>query len=171
MTTSILAIDSPPSGMTTPATAQLVITIILAAVLALFTLAALWDWRRRGRPTFLLLLVGGLVCSFNEALVDVLGHCYFPRDGVIAYQAFDRAVPVWVVLAYIIFFGGLPFVMSRAFELGVSRRCMWTGMAVFWVLNVLLEIPMLRSGLYVYYGSQVFVVGGFPVVWLVINSL
>lgn len=30
---------------------------------------------------------------------------------------------------------------------------------------------MLRSGLYVYYGEQPFTVGGFPVSWLVINSL
>jgi hypothetical protein len=48
---------------------------------------------------------------------------------------------------------------------------MWCGIAVFGVLNVLLEIPMLRAGLYVYYGYQPFAIGGFPLSWLVINSL
>lgn len=162
---------SPPYGMTTPATAQAVITAILAVVVAGFALAALRDWRRTGHPTFLVMLAGGAVCSFNESLVDVLGHCYFPADGVIVHKAFGFPVPLWVVLAYIVFFGGLSYLMAKALAGGVTRRSMWTGMAVFWVLNVILEIPMLRSGLYVYYGPQVFTVGGFPVVWLVINGL
>jgi hypothetical protein len=157
--------------MTTPTTAQTIIIVVLGVVVAAFVVAALADWRRSGSPAFLLMLVGGYVCSFNEATVDVLGHCFFPVDGVIAYTAFGRPVPVWVVLAYIVFFGGLSYVMAVAFKRGASHRTMWLGIAVFGVLNVLLEIPMLRAGLYVYYGNQPFAVGGFPLSWLVINSL
>jgi hypothetical protein len=171
MTTSVLAIAQPPWGMTTPATAQTIITVVLAVVVAAFVAAALIDWRRSGSPAFLLMLVGGYVCSFNEATVDVLGHCFFPVDGVIAYTAFGRPIPVWVVLAYIVFFGGLSYVMASAFKRGASHRAMWYGIGIFGVLNVLLEIPMLRAGLYVYYGNQPFTIGGFPVSWLVINSL
>ncbi len=171
MTTSILAIAEPPWGMTTPATAQSVITAILAVVVAGFVAAALADWKRSGSPAFLLMLVGGYVCSFNEATVDVLGHCFFPVDGVNGYTAFGRTVPVWVVLAYVVFFGGLSYVMALALRRGASHRAMWCGIAVFGVLNVLLEIPMLRAGLYLYYGYQPFAIGGFPVSWLVINSL
>ncbi|MBB3600600.1 hypothetical protein FHT40_000233 [Mycolicibacterium sp. BK556] len=171
MTTTNLAIAEPPWTMTTPATPQLVITVILGIVVAAFVIAALIEWRRSGRPIFLLMLVGGYVCSFNEATVDVLGHCYFPGDGAIAYRFLDRSVPVWVVLAYVVFFGGLSYVMAKAFQKGASRSQMWSGIAVFGVLNVLLEIPMLSSGLYVYYGDQPFTVAGFPISWLVINSL
>lgn len=161
----------PPYEMTTPVTAQTVITVILAVAVVGFVLAALRDWRHTGRLTFLLMLAGGFVCSFNESLVDVLGHCYFPSDGIIVHQSFDRPVPLWVVLAYVVFFGGLSYLMAHALRRGVSRRNMWIGMAVFWVLNTVLEIPMLRSHLYTYYGPQVLTVGGFPVVWLVINAL
>lgn len=170
-TTSTLAIAEPPWEMTTPATAQAVITTILAIVVVGFILAAVREWRRTGRPFFLLMLVGGLVCSLNEALVDVLGHCHFPKDGWIGYTAFDRAVPVWVILAYIVFFGGLSYLMAKAFQSGATRTTMWTGIGIFAVLNVLLEIPMLGSGLYVYYGDQPFTIAGFPISWLVINSL
>jgi hypothetical protein len=171
MTTSILAIAQPPWEMGTPSTAQTIITMVLAVVVAAFVVAALVDWRRSGSPAFLLMLVGGYVCSFNEATVDVLGHCFFPVDGVIAYTAFGRPIPVWVVLAYVVFFGGLSYLMALAFKRGASHRTMWLAIAVFGVLNVLLEIPMLRAGLYVYYGNQPFAVGGFPLSWLVINSL
>src|ERR1700741_838525 len=149
MRTTILAIARPPWGMTTPATARTIITVVLTVVVAAFVVAALIDWRRSGSPAFLLMLVGGYVCSFNEATVDVLGHCFFPVDGVIAYTAFGRPVPVWGVLAYAIFFGGLSYLMAFAFKRGVTHRAMWCGIAVFGVLNVLLEIPMLRAGLYV----------------------
>ncbi len=171
MTTTLLAVTQPPTEMTTPATAQTVITVILAIVVAGFVGAAIRDWRRTGRPVFLLMLAGGLVCSFNEATVDVLGHCFFPSDGWIVYTAFDRSIPLWVVLAYVVFFGGLSYLMAAAFTRGVDRRTMWTGIGVFGVLNVALEFPMLASGLYVYYGNQPFEVGGFPISWLVINSL
>jgi hypothetical protein len=171
VTTSILAIAQPPWGMTTPATPQTIITVVLAVVVAAFVVAALIDWRRSGSPAFLLMLVGGYICSFNEATVDVLGHCFFPVDGVIGYTAFGRPIPVWVILAYVVFFGGLSYVMALAFKRGASHRAMWYGIGIFGVLNVLLEIPMLRAGLYVYYGNQPLTIGGFPVSWLVINSL
>ena len=171
MTTSAVAIAEPPWEMTTPATAQTIITAVLAVAVAGFAVAALFDWRRSGRPTFLLVLIGGYVCSFNEATVDVLGHCFFPNDGWLGYMAFGRGVPIWVVLAYIVFFGALSYLMALAFDRGATRRAMWSGIAIFGVLNVLLEIPMLSTGLYVYYGDQPFEIGGFPVIWLVINSL
>ncbi len=171
MRTSLVAIAQPPWGMTTPTTPQTIITTILVLVVAGFLVAALADWRRSGSPAFLLMLVGGYVCSFNEATVDVLGHCFFPLDGVNGYTAFGRPIPIWVILAYVVFFGGLSYVMAFAFKRGSSHRAMWYGIGIFGVLNLILEIPMLGAGLYVYYGNQPFTVGGFPVSWLVINGL
>lgn len=171
MTSAMLAFYQPPWGITTPATPQAIIATVLALVVAGFVVAASASWQRTTQPTFLILLAGGYICSFNEATVDVLGHCFFPNDGVLSYTAFGRGVPVWVVLAYVIFFGGLSHVMAAAFKNGASRATMWTGIAIFGVLNVVLEMPMLGAGLYVYYGYQPFAIGGFPISWLVINSL
>ncbi|HEX9833488.1 MAG TPA: hypothetical protein VGA66_10470 [Mycobacterium sp.] len=171
MTRTLLALAEPPWEMTTPATAQVAITTILGIVVVVFAAAAVREWYISGRPIFALTLVGGLICSFNEAAVDVLGHCYFPLDGWIGYTVFGRGVPAWVILAYVVFFGGLSYLMAKAFRAGATRKTMWTGIGIFGVLNVLLEIPMLASGLYVYYGDQPFTVAGFPISWLVINSL
>jgi hypothetical protein len=169
--TSIVAIAQPPWEMRTPATAQTVITSILAVVLAGFIVAALLHWRRSGKPDFLLMLLGGFVCSFNEESADVMGHCFFPKDGWIVHQFYGRGIPLWVVLAYVIFFGGLPYLMTSAFRRGVTHRTMWTAIGIFWVLNTVLEMPVLSTNLYLYYGDQPFEVGGFPLSWLVINSL
>jgi hypothetical protein len=157
--------------MSTPATAQTVITAILAAVAVGFAVATLLHWRRSGKPDFLLMLLGGAICSFNEETVDVLGHCFFPNDGWTVHEFFGRGIPVWVVLGYVIFFGGLPYLMTLAFQHGATHRAMWTAIITFWVLNVALEIPVLNTGLYLYYGDQPLEIGGFPISWLVINSL
>jgi hypothetical protein len=161
----------PPRDMLTPHGAESVVTITLGAVVAAMVVAALIHWRRTGSPAFLLVLAGGYVCSFNEALVDVLGHCYFPADGHIVYTAFRQPVPVWVALGYVAFFGGLPYLLVMWLKNGASRRSVWLGVGVFWVLDVLLEMPVLASRVYIYYGDQPFAVGGFPLIWLTINGL
>lgn len=160
----------PPWDMTTPDTPQNVITVILGVALAGFVVAALLSWRNTGRPIFLLALVGGYLCSFNEALVDVLGHCFFPLDGRMGYTAYGRGVPIWVVFAYIIYFGGLPYLASVLMRRGISHRTLWAAVLAFWVADLLLEVPLLGSDLYIYYGYQPFSVGGFPLMWLTINT-
>ena len=170
-TTTLLALDEPPWGMTTPATPQTIITVVLGIVVAGFVIAALFDWRRIGRPTFLLMIVGGYVCSFNEPLIDFLCHCYFPADGWIGHTVFNRAIPVWVILAYVVFYGALTYVLSVAFHKGITRRTLWISIGIWGALNLAMEIPLLGSGLYLYYGDQPFLVGGFPISQLVFNAL
>ncbi|MCV7412445.1 hypothetical protein AWC05_17670 [Mycobacterium florentinum] len=170
MTATTLAWDQPPWGITTPATPQTIITVVLALAVAGFVLAALAGWRRTKRPTFLLLLAGGYICSFNEPLIDFLCHCFFPADGWIGHTVFNRSIPIWVILAYVVFYGGLTYVLSVAFTSGVTRRALWISIGIWGALNLAMEIPLLQSNLYVYYGDQPFVVGGFPLSQLVFNA-
>ena len=170
MTPSALAMDQPPWEMVTPSTPQLIITVILAVVVAAFVVAALIDWRRTGAATFLLMLIGGYVCSFDEPLIDFLCHCFFPADGWTGHTLFNRSIPIWVILAYVVFYGGLPYVLSIAFKRGVTRRVLWISIGIWGALNLAMEIPLLHSKLYVYYGDQPFLVGGFPLSQLVFNA-
>jgi hypothetical protein len=149
---------------------QEIITIALAAVVAGFVVAALVSWYRIKQPTFLLLLGGGYICSFNEPLIDFLCHCFFPADGWTGHTVFNRSIPIWVILAYVVFYGGLTYLLSVAFKNGVTRRTLWIAIGVWAALNLAMEIPLLQSNLYVYYGDQPFVVGGFPLSQLVFNA-
>jgi len=169
--TWLSTVDQPPLEMTSAVHAQNVMQYAVGAVAAAMLVGAVLHWRRSGRPTGLLLLVGGLFCSLNEALVDLLGHCYFPKDHAIAYTAYGYPVPWWVVTAYVAYFGGLTWLMSEFLRTGSTRARVWQGIAAVWVLNVILEMPPLANGVYVYYGDQPFMVGGFPLNWLVINAL
>jgi hypothetical protein len=167
----LAAVDQPPLAMRSAVGAQLAMQYAVGAVVVLMLLGALWHWRRSGRPTGLLLLVGGLLCSLNEALVDLLGHCFFPKDYGLAYTIYNYSVPWWVVTAYVAYFGGLTWLTSEYLRTGPTRQRMWTIIGAVWVLNLILEIPPLASKVYLYYGDQPLMVGGFPLNWLVINAL
>ena len=143
---------------------------MLAVVVAGFLIAALVSWDRTKQPIFLLLLAGGYICSFDEPLIDFLCHCFFPGDGWIGHTVFDRSIPIWVVLAYVVFYGGFTYVLSAAFKNGVTRRTLWISIGIWGALNLAMEIPLLQSKLYVYYGDQPFMVGGFPLSQLVFNA-
>jgi hypothetical protein len=170
MTSTSVAWDQPPWNITTPATPQTIITVVLAVAVAGFVVAALVSWRRTKRPIFLLLLAGGYICSFNEPLIDFLCHCFFPADGWVGHTVFNRSIPIWVILAYVVFYGGLTYALSAAFRSGVTRRALWTSIGIWAALNLAMEIPLLQSNLYVYYGDQPFMVGGFPLSQLVFNA-
>jgi hypothetical protein len=160
-----------PMHMTTPRTAQTVIFTIIAVVLAGLLIASLFQWRRSGRATMTLLILGGFVCCLNESTADVLGHCYFPTDGWMGQTLVGRTIPLWVDLTYAVFFGAFPWFLSLLLRRGTSRRAMWSAIGTFWVLNVILELPLLGTKLYVYYGEQPFKVAHFPLFWLTINVL
>lgn len=164
-------VPTPPLDMTTPATPQIVALAAIGAVVAVMVIGGLYLWRRTGRPEGLLVLAGGFFCCFNEAPADVFGQCYFPHGSLALYSMFDRPIPVWVVLAYVGFFGGLTYINVLLFRRGLSRRGMWISVGAVLVINLILEMPLLASNLYLYYGPQPFMIGGFPLNWLVINSL
>lgn len=160
-----------PTNMATPHTPHVVILSVLSVVVVAMLVYAYREYRVTGRLTMLLMLVGGLVCSLNEPLADVAGDCWFPTDGFMAQTLFGRSIPVWVVLAYVIFFGALEYILMRELRKGRTRQQIWIGIGVFWILNLLLELPLLGSDLYVYYGPQALKIGGFPLIWITINSL
>jgi len=167
----LLAVAQPPLEMSTPDSAEQVVLTVLWTLVGAFVAGSVYLWWRTGKPTALLLTAGGAVCSLNESLVDVLGHCYFPADGWMAQEFFERPVPIWVVLGYVVFFGALVHVNAEVLKRRPSRTAMWIAIGAFWVANTLLELPILASDLYLYYGEQPLEVGGFPLVWLTINSL
>lgn len=140
-----------------------------AVVLALSVVWAVRNWRVTGSPLHLLCLAGGLISSLDEAIVDILGKCWFPNKGI-AYTAYGRQVPWWVVFCYVIFFGNLPYLFVRGFQKGIKKRFFWQCIAAGFAFNALIEMPVLSVDVYTYYGHQPFNLGGFPLWWMFVNT-
>lgn len=164
-----LEMPGAPEYLVMPPTAQLVFTCVWAAVTLGFVIYALYELATRRTVLPLVLLVGGAVAYFNEPIDDLLGLVWHPRPGQwVAFDTFSP-VPVWGVFVYVALFGGIPYLIYRALERGVTRTQIWTWIGVFWVADIAVEIPALHFGMYDYYGAPPFEVAGLPLYWFAIN--
>jgi hypothetical protein len=172
MTSYALGQVPPIPPLVMPATAQACATAIVALVGVLALVAAAVLGRRHRTPLYLVVLLGGALASFNEPVADLLGGCIHPQQGAwVAFSTFDRPIPVWVVIAYGLFFGAVPLVVVALMRGGNPRQRFLTAVGVIFAANLLIELPILAAGMYVYYGEQPFkFLGMFPLYWLFINS-
>jgi hypothetical protein len=160
-----------PDGTQMPHSAQLVVTVAMALLVAGFIGYAMWEVARTRSITLALLLVGGAVSYFNEPIDDVLGLVWHPVAGQwTALDTFAR-VPLWGLGIYIVFFGGMPYLILQTLRRGVTRRQLWVWVGVLVVVDVAVELPVLASGIYSYYGDAPMTIGGFPLYWIVINAV
>jgi hypothetical protein len=160
-----------PDGTQMPHAAQLVATVAMAVLVAGFTAYAVREIVRSRSATLALLLIGGAISYFNEPIDDVLGLVWHPVVGQwTALDTFAR-VPLWGLGIYIVFFGGMPYLILQSLRRGVTRRQLWGWVGVLAVVDIAVELPVLASGIYSYYGDAPMQIGGFPVYWIVINAV
>lgn len=155
-----------------PATAQVVVTAIIGVV-SLTALAGVVVATRRTRsPLWLAVLTGGVLASFNEPIVDIMGGCLHYQGGQWrVFETFDRPMPVWLMLAYLVLFGAAPIAVQLVLNGPSPRRRFWRAVAVIGMVDLLIEVPVLASGIYVYYGQQPFKFLGFPLYWESMNTV
>jgi len=146
--------------------------VIWAVAIALLVYC-LRDWRRTGSPLGVVLMLGGALAYFNESVDDVLGLVHHPRPGQNVVLDTIGPVPMWGLPTYVIFFGAIAFLFLREIQRGTfTLRTFWIGIAITFVVDVALEMPLLWAGggLYQYYGDTPMTVARFPLYWLLINT-
>ncbi|MEQ9450556.1 MAG: hypothetical protein RJQ07_03135 [Pseudomonadales bacterium] len=140
----------------------------ILSVLAIATVVyAVRMCRREATAIPLYILVGAALACFYEPLGDLLAHVTYAELNQVNYiESFGFLVPLWVLPAYILFFG-----LPTLYFLDKVRR----GMSLSWwmslfVLSVvgswLFEIPLIMLEFQSYYGDNApFKLLGYPV-WM-----
>ncbi len=165
--------DLPPTPGSTvmPPTAQLIVTALMVALVLGFVGYAAREIVVRRSATLGLLLIGGAISYFNEPIDDVLGLVWHPEvDQWTALDTFSR-VPLWGLGIYIVFFGGLPYLILANLRRGMTRGQLWRWVGVLVVVDVAVELPVLAAGIYQYFGDPPMQIAGFPVFWIFINAV
>lgn len=167
-----ILIPQPPFESAIDPTVQFWVTGFMGAAALIALIYALVHWRRSGKPTFLLLFLGGGAMMAFEPLVDTVGACWFPEgNSWIAFWAYGRSLPVWLCLTYFFYFGIGVGVTWQLMRRGLSRGQLW-GMFVAGILgDFVMEATLLHFDTWVYYGWQPLVVLKFPFWWGPVNSL
>lgn len=164
-------IPVPPLDMVMPP----VYGLMLAANFVVLALVMVWimkEARRTNSAIPLLIMAGATVASLTECLWDVLGAVWYPQYGhTPMYRLFNVSVPLWMLAAYPCYLGGQGYWIYKRLGEGMSQSQLWKFYAFAWIMNFLLEIPVLQLGVYVYHGPQPFVLFGFPLWQAMGNSL
>ena len=162
-----------PPDTTFPYTAHVVADIVIWTVAGVLFVYCLIDLKRTRSPVGLALMAGGALAYFNEPVDDVLGFVHHPRPGQNIVLDTIGAVPMWGLPTYIIFFGAIPFLFLRAIEKrNFSLRTYWIGLGITFLADLAIELPLLQTDLYQYYGygDVPMEVARFPIYWLFINT-
>lgn len=175
MTMTLLAgqFDLPPTpdGTSMPQTAQLIATAAMGVLVAGFVAYAVVELVRRRSGVLALLLIGGAISYLNEPIDDVLGLVWHPEvDQWTVLDTFSR-VPLWGLGIYIVFFGGMPYLILQNLRRGMTRRQLWRWVGLLVIVDVAVELPILASGIYSYYGDAPMQIAGFPAYWIFINAV
>jgi len=161
----------PPADMAIPYTEQLIFTIATQVPFVIFFYLGIRNLLR-GDSTALLFGIGGCLASSFEPIVDVLGFCYFPREGNwVAFEWFGRPIPLFVPATYGWFVGGMGFwCWTTLRDPNTTRQDLWRFWLKAFVINLILEYPPLYVGIYTYYGYQPLRIGGFPLWFPAVNA-
>lgn len=118
-----------------------------------------------------MVILSGLLCAPNEPIADIPAKIYhFGPGSWHLYTGFGRPIALWVLTAYIMFFGGLTAVIVMLLRKGARYQQLWLAALGVWVVNLMIEIPLTGNhGVYKYYGYQPFSIGNFAVMQLVLN--
>jgi hypothetical protein len=115
-----LAALAEPPATTSDVSTTLVLVVFAALAAGAFAYAVYAAIRRRDILP-VAACIGALICALNEPIYDLLGKIVYASDHTIAYSAFDRDIPLFLVVGYLPWVGLLPYLISRMMRAGVAR--------------------------------------------------
>lgn len=131
--------------------------------------------RKYGTLLPFVLVIAGFCTIIMEPIVILLGHCYHPEIGQwTMFKSNQRAIPWHVPFRYAVYYGAVylavfPKIVANSFTKGYVWKLFGIGM----FLGYLFEIPMVSSGLWVYYDNQALWLwkATVPLGWMPLNIL
>lgn len=97
--------------------------------------------------------VGALIGALNEPIYDLLGKIVYASDNLVAYTAFDRRIPVFLVVGYLPWVGLLPVLYAGWMARGVPRRRLHAFAFVSFLSVVVIEMIGTSFDVWTYYGA------------------
>jgi hypothetical protein len=120
MTKIVLALPDPPVFVSN-FNPIVMLVFFGATAAAAVGLAFYWAFTRRDALP-VVTCVSAAICSLNEPIFDILGKITYAENNPIAFTAFGRPIPWFLVVGYIAWVGLFPYVIARWMAAGWSKR-------------------------------------------------
>jgi hypothetical protein len=147
----------PPIGMVADPFWHALVTYSNFAFAIVATVWALIYWKKKKTTLPLLMLLGGAISTLLEPFADTVSLLWHARYGQwIVFETFGRPIPLWMLLMYYWFIGGLSVYTLNRIDKGLTVRGFWRLYVIYVIGEGLCEFGMLFTGIYTYYGAQPF---------------
>ena len=174
LNTITIDFPAPPVEAIMPALAQSVALYLSLTILAVVSVMAVRMSARQKTLLPVLLLISGSCTIVLEPIIAHLGHAFHPEIGSIAlFKTNNVTVPVYLAILHPCYFGSFYIVLfSRIVNDNFTGSYLWKAYFITCVLNYLIEILPVSSGLWVYYDPQALWLwkGGMPLWWTFVNA-
>lgn len=148
-----------------------VFTYITGAIAVISVIYAVYRLIKDREPLPLLLIVGGSIAVALEAMLDMLGHLWYPLDlpGPV-YTAYGIHVPWLALYCYLGLIG-----IAAYFTCEILRKKLTPSVLfILWLVaagaDILVEMPMTAFGVHHYYGDVPLKLFGFPLAFAWFNG-
>jgi hypothetical protein len=163
-------LGTPPDNLVSnPAGVELIFTLACAAVVLLGLVIMLLHWRRTGSAIGVLVLVGGMLATIQEPMVDTLGNMYIPPSHFTLFTTYGREMPMYAPFGYGLYFGIPIFLYLRAARRGAGPAHFQKLFAGSVALELVFELIAVNGNFYAYYGNQPFRFFELPIHWMTLN--
>jgi len=159
-----------PAGFEAGTTNEIIFFFVAGAAVVLFALP--WAIRAAMNKNWVpvLVILSGLICSLEEAMLDMLGHLHWADDLTGVYTNFGITVPLLIPLCYVAFLGLQSYFNYFVIRNGATFKTFLMLLAMGGILDAVMETIGINLNVYEYYGVQPFELFGFPYWWAFINS-
>lgn len=155
--------------------AATIVFTVLGGLIAMYAVGyGIRAWWRDGNRIPAYFVVGGLLATAFEPLLDMAAGVWYPATGgIVAFEAAGTRIPAWVPLFYIWIIGGQAYLCWRAFERKAPPSEVWKLALFIAVVDTLTESfgCGIMSGVYGYFGQQPLNPYGFPLWYPVVNTV
>ena len=119
-----------------------------------------------------MLILGTFPAVFYEPLTDLLGLCIYPQIGQHTYiQTFGRKIPIYLMLAWLWYFGPFVWFFKKLFDRGIPAAVWWKIYIGSAIGCTVFELLPLHYELWHYYGAQPLVLLKMPIWWGLVNPV
>lgn len=147
---------------------QIIITSVVFLALIVF---AIYRKVKHKESTLLWMMGAGILAFFNEGNLEVLVHVTQPANGQYPmFWNYGMPMPLGLGIGYWGIFTLTSYVAYRFLKNGLTIKGFWKLWVGIAISCLIMEIPGVASGAYVYRGEQLLRIGGYPVYNLWINA-
>lgn len=164
-------IHHPPAGMMMSELWQPVMTYAQVVPVLVVVWLAFRRWLPKEPGLVVACLVGGGVATLLEPMVEHLALVWFAPGGMWEmFRAFGRPMPWFILPCYVWYVGGQTMLTLAVLRRGIDTRRLFLLYGAYVLSNIVMEVPAIAAGIYVYYGPQPFEIAGLPLWFQSINA-